>query len=192
MQLPCPPLPAPLTSSPIKIIYFSFTTKLTSQSNSSTLSFIKKRNGRAFKSTGVAASQRWIGALIFVHFLRALSNTLLHFFVNGQLWFCCGFLYRTLNTPEWFFFGNNLKRRYITVSETKVSLQSSPKIFESLVNNHHREMARFCCPIEIFYYFFKDLLTSTRCITALIEAPLCITHADDQMLEIYRVVDKQH
>ena len=30
-------------------------------------------------------------------------------------------------------------------------------------------------------------LTSAKCIAALVEAALCITHSDDQMLEVYRV-----
>ena len=45
-------------------------------------------------------------------------------------------------------------------------------------------------PYKLIGIYRKNLrfVASTKCKTALIETVLCITHADDQMLGIYRVI----
>ena len=69
-----------------------------------------------------------------------------------------------------------------------------------VLNSHQEQSAypgfgRICLQsaypsLELIIYTEKilNLWGSTSCIAALIEAVLCIMHADDQMLEIYRVV----
>ena len=78
------------------------------------------------------------------------------------------------------------------------------------------EIPRYCCPVEIFYFVFFLSKIFVMYIAALVEtavldthftqvvsqscsyiekkiqAALCITHADDQMVEICEALDKWH